>query len=45
MPLLKEGDQAPAFSLKNQNGIVTDLAQYRGHHVVLWWYPKADTPG
>ena len=45
MPLLQEGAEAPAFSLKNQDGIVTDLAQHRGHYVVLWWYPKADTPG
>lgn len=45
MPLLKEGDQAPAFSLRNQDGVQTDLDQHRGHYVVLWWYPKADTPG
>lgn len=45
MPLLNEGDQAPAFSLQNQDGAHTSLDQFRGHYVVLWWYPKADTPG
>ncbi len=45
MALLKTGDLAPAFSMRNQHGAVTTLEQYRGHHVVLWWYPKADTPG
>ena len=45
MPLLNVGDQAPAFSLPNQTGTPTTLEQYRGHNLVLWWYPKADTPG
>ena len=45
MALLKVGDLAPAFSMRNQQGSVTTLDQYKGHHVVLWWYPKADTPG
>lgn len=45
MALLKVGETAPAFSLRNQDGIAAALEQYRGHHVVLWWYPKADTPG
>ena len=45
MALLKVGDLAPAFSMRNQQGTATTLEQYRGHHVVLWWYPKADTPG
>ena len=31
--------------MRNQQGAVTTLDQYKGHHVVLWWYPKADTPG
>jgi peroxiredoxin Q/BCP len=45
MALPKVGDLAPAFSMRNQNGVTTTLEQYKGHHVVLWWYPKADTPG
>ena len=37
MPLLQEGVEAPAFALKNHDGITTELAQFRGHYVVLWW--------
>jgi peroxiredoxin Q/BCP len=45
MALLEVGERAPAFRLRTQDGGVASLDQYRGHHVVLWWYPKADTPG
>jgi len=45
MALLKAGDLAPAFSMRNQQGAATTLELYRGQHVLLWWYPKADTPG
>ena len=45
MPLLKAGEPAPAFTLPDQYGSRRSLAEYRGHHLVLWWYPKADTPG
>ena len=45
MALPNVGDQAPAFSMRNQQGADTTLEQYKGHYVVLWWYPKADTPG
>ena len=45
MTLLKSGDLAPAFSMRNQQGTLTTLDQFKGHHVVLWWYPLADTPG
>ena len=45
MALPKVGDLAPAFSMRNQQGVTTTLEQYKGPHVVLWWYPKADTPG
>ena len=45
MPLLNIGDVAPAFSVLNQNGTTITLNQFNGHHLVLWWYPKADTPG
>lgn len=45
MALLKENDVAPAFSIPNQDGTATSLDQFKGKHVVLWWYPKADTPG
>ncbi len=45
MTLLHENDPAPDFSLPNQDGTKVSLAQFRGQHVILWWYPKADTPG
>ncbi len=45
MALIDVGAAAPAFSLPNQDGTSVDLAQYAGKNVLLWWYPKADTPG
>lgn len=42
---LKEGDTAPAFSLKNDREEDISLASMRGKWVVLYWYPKDDTPG
>jgi thioredoxin-dependent peroxiredoxin len=43
--LLKEGDQAPAISAKDQDGKPVTLEEYRGRKVVLYFYPKDDTPG
>ncbi len=40
-----EGRRAPAFSLKDQKGHTHRLADYRGRPVVLYFYPKDDTPG
>lgn len=37
--------QAPTFSLPDQNGIVHSLSQYKGKKVLLYFYPKDDTPG
>lgn len=45
MPLLNVGDTAPDFELPNQNGEKVSLSQFRGKHLLLYWYPKADTPG
>jgi peroxiredoxin Q/BCP len=42
---LAPGDDAPDFSLPDHTGVVRNLADYRGHTVVLWFYPKARTPG
>ena len=42
---LNEGDQAPAFSLPADNGQTVSLADYGGKKVVLYFYPKDDTPG
>ena len=39
------GDQAPDFSLPDQDGNVHTLSKYFGQDVVLYFYPKDDTPG
>ena len=39
------GDKAPAFQLPDQNGQLVKLSQFAGKHVVLYFYPKDDTPG
>src|SRR3954449_8176907 len=45
MPLLDSGKKAPAFSLRDQDGKVHKLSDYAGRPVVLYFYPKDDTPG
>jgi peroxiredoxin Q/BCP len=45
MPLIDAGGNAPAFSLKDQDGQTQRLADYAGRPVVLFFYPKDDTPG
>lgn len=45
MPLLEPGKKAPAFTLKDQFGSSHRLADYAGRPVVLYFYPKDDTPG
>ena len=45
MPLIDPGKKAPAFSLKDQQGKTHRLADYAGRPVVLFFYPKDDTPG
>jgi peroxiredoxin Q/BCP len=42
---LSPGDDAPEFSLPDHTGTVRSLSDYRGRPVVLWFYPKALTPG
>ena len=42
---LKEGDIAPAFSLPASNGENVSLKDYKGKKVVIYFYPKDDTPG
>jgi thioredoxin-dependent peroxiredoxin len=44
MPL-KPGDKAPDFTLLDQNGEDVSLSSLRGRHVLVYFYPKADTPG
>ena len=45
MTTLKEGDKAPEFTAKDQNGNDVSLKDFRGKKVVLYFYPKDDTPG
>lgn len=45
MPLIEPGRKAPAFTLKDQDGKVHKLSDYAGRPVVLYFYPKDDTPG
>ncbi len=45
MSLLQVGDKAPAISAKNQNGETVRLSDFKGRKVVLYFYPKDDTPG
>ena len=43
--LLKIGDKAPEFNLFNQDGIAISLSKLKGTQFLLWFYPKASTPG
>lgn len=42
---VEEGSKAPAFSLKDQNGKTVKLSDLKGQAVVVYFYPKDDTPG
>jgi thioredoxin-dependent peroxiredoxin len=44
MVTLKEGDKAPTFTGKDQDGKKISLSDYRGKKLVLYFYPEADTP-
>ena len=43
--MLKEGDRIPDFELKDQNGKTMRAADYAGKTLVVYFYPKDDTPG
>ncbi len=43
--MLKVGDVAPDFEAVDHEGRQVKLRDQRGRRVVLWFYPKADTPG
>jgi peroxiredoxin Q/BCP len=45
MPALAVGDKAPAFALKDQHGKTVRLSSFKGQRLVVYFYPKADTPG
>ena len=43
--MIKEGAKAPDFTLEDQNGLPVSLNSFEGQKVLLWFYPKASTPG
>jgi len=43
--MLTPGDEAPEFTLSDQDGNQVALSDYRGRKVLVFFYPKADTPG
>jgi len=43
--MLGKETRAPSFMVKDHNGNTVSLADFNGKKVVLWFYPKADTPG
>jgi len=43
--MLQAGDKAPAFTLPDQNGDLVKLSDLKGQIAVLYFYPRADTPG
>lgn len=45
MPTLKIGDTAPDFTLETNNGGTISLSSLRGQNVIVYFYPKDDTPG
>jgi thioredoxin-dependent peroxiredoxin len=45
MSLIEPGKKAPAFALKDQDGKTRRLSDYAGQPVILFFYPKDDTPG
>ena len=45
MAAIEPGHKAPAFSLSDQDGVVHRLKDYAGRPVILYFYPKDDTPG
>jgi peroxiredoxin Q/BCP len=43
--MLEIGQEAPDFTVSTHTGETLRLSSLRGHRVLLWFYPKADTPG
>ena len=41
----QQGDKAPDFTAKDQNGNTVSLSEFKGKNVILYFYPKDDTPG
>src|SRR5690606_2474326 len=45
MNTLKQGDKVPDFSVNNQDGETVSLSDYKGKKLIVFFYPKASTPG
>lgn len=45
MPVLEAGVNAPDFTCTTNTGDAVSLADYADRTLILWWYPKASTPG
>ncbi|MAN59773.1 MAG: thioredoxin-dependent thiol peroxidase [Flavobacteriaceae bacterium] len=45
MKTLQKGDKVPNFTVSNQNGNPVSLTDYKGHKLIVFFYPKASTPG
>ena len=45
MAVIKEGSTAPPFTLKDSGGRKVSLKDYLGKNVIVYFYPKDDTPG
>tara|TARA_B100000949_G_C13945978_1_gene310830 strand:+ start:50 stop:193 length:144 start_codon:yes stop_codon:yes gene_type:complete len=43
--LLNVGEKAPDFTLPNYNGEDISLSDFKGENIILWFFPKANTPG
>ncbi|TDI35161.1 MAG: redoxin domain-containing protein [Acidobacteria bacterium] len=43
--MIPVGQPAPEFTVQNHLGETVRLSDYKGKNVILWFYPKADTPG
>ena len=43
--MLEVGEKAPDFSLLDENGTKVSLGDFSGRRVLIWFYPKASTPG
>ena len=45
MKTLKVGDKVPTFSAKDENGNIINLSDYKDKKLIVFFYPKASTPG
>ena len=43
--MIEPGTEAPDFTVDDDDGNQFTLSDQRGQWVLMWWYPKADTPG